>query len=399
MSLGGYKFVGYKFVLPDNYDGTDDSQVIAQILRFHKMKLTAFMESCSLSGANWHFSETNGDASFGSYGNVIYKLDTSGFNYASFFQYGNENAYYCMLSLSDASTSSSEDVALALDNYYWFWPSTSSTYCTSIVYSMDAVSLTPFNISNMFDPNYANKRLMFRGNTTWGVSTGTQTVKKVIPPSGSKFGFATKNKNILTFSGTTTLYFKVSSIDSLTLSNPDDVSNMFSVNLYIGRGTSNPSQNSQFIDYSGGPTQYFQVNKSNGSLYEYHTYNSSGISSKVSIPIISKAISIGVGSKMPFESIVISAGYERTQATAGFISQNITSKGVIDIDLLAMNLIYETNVQSSTIIPGTTYANGNYLCLYNILTQYRNCNGIIYCGWDASNSDINEDSTWQVYNG
>ena len=120
MSLGGYKFRGYKYTRPADYDSSVDAQVLAEVLKMHKCKLKAFTESCAASGAEWDFSYSNGDYAFGTHGNVIYKLDSSGFNLVSFFRYGTDDAYYAIVTLSDASWNTNDNKSLTLSNYYYF---------------------------------------------------------------------------------------------------------------------------------------------------------------------------------------------------------------------------------------------------------------------------------------
>ena len=97
MSLGGYKFVGYKCARPSGYVVGDTTSETNWVLLVHKTRVKAFMDSCALSGAQWTFNHTQGQFSLESYGNVIYRLDDVGYNYASFFKCGSSDAYYLIL--------------------------------------------------------------------------------------------------------------------------------------------------------------------------------------------------------------------------------------------------------------------------------------------------------------
>ena len=84
MAFGGYKFKGYKVVRANLATNTYANWC----LLVHQARIKAFMESCALSGAQWHFSKTNGPLSFESYGNVIYRVANANgedHDYLSFF--------------------------------------------------------------------------------------------------------------------------------------------------------------------------------------------------------------------------------------------------------------------------------------------------------------------------
>jgi len=402
MTLGGYIFKGYKFELPADYDATVDAQVIAQCLRLHKMKLKAFMESCTASGANWQFFETNGEISYESYGNVIYKLDESGFNYASFFRYGSDNAYYCMLTLSDAGFSTS-GFSLSLQNYYYVYIG-ATRYGYNVTNSMDSIGIEPITRSNLFststDAMY--HRLSFTSIYSAVITSYTSTSKSV--SNNQYIGYVTKGKSIIVIETrdlTQSSYFKILSIDSLELASNTDTSNMFSL-------TTN-SQVSQYITGNYFPgrlaiNRFVQVSGNNGLPYEFasHTYNTS-ISPYVATRSPQRAICIGVNNHIPFEPVVFSTLMGRKDDKI-INSDGIPTKGSVDISLLATNIVVTGQYDNSmdSVLLRKPFGGGNYLCIHKTVStsnSHPERKGIVYCGWDSTNPDIRIPDAWPVYNG
>lgn len=393
MSLGGYKFRGYKFILPSDYDATVDEQVIAQALRLHKCKLKAFMSACAATNADWQFYETNGDASFETYGNVIYKLDTDGFNYASFFRYGSDDAYYCMLTISNGSTNGT--VGILLQNYYSLYSST-TFYHTSIDNDMDSIGIAPITFANVFDSNAMFQRLSFFSQDNNGTYSGASSATLSKSLINHYCGYAIKGKNIISIFGNTfnTLVARVLSVGSLRLSSPDDTSNMFSntVRFSTTTGSSIVTCIYQITD--------IQVSGRTGYPYERNSTSGSNISSSVLINLPTRALVINPSTNIPYENAVLSTQLNRINY--GFSNQinndKITSKGAVDIDLLAINCFCKTGNGAN---PYQVCANGNYLCVQkwqetmNEIYAFTNSN--LYIGWDASNPDIRLESSWVEY--
>lgn len=382
MSLGGYKFVGYKFTLPADYDATVDEQVIAQALLLHKCKLKAFMGSCAASGANWQFYEVNGDASFENYGNVIYKLDLDGFNYASFFRYGSDDAYYCMLTISNGT------LGTEVQNYYYGYKASTNNH-TYLTNNLDSIGIAPITFSNVFGAMY--HRLTFYSQDT--ASSSSAAYNNTLSKSVSEHycGYVAKGKNIISIfsSSLSNFTIKISSFDSLTLSSPKDSSNMFSVCVTSGNSTGITQEQYVSSIYN------IQVSGQNGLPYEYgaHTSNTSRY---VFFNLPQKAMIINPGSNIPYENAIISAQSERL--TGGELNlDGITSKGAVDIDLIAVNCFANA---SYGINANQTCANGNYFCVKNTIVSSSNyyfCNSSLYIGWDPSNPNISETSSWVDY--
>ena len=390
MSLGGYKFVGYKFALPADYDSSVDAQVIAQALRLHKCKLKAFMSSCALTHAEWGFSEINGDASFEDYGNVIYKLDADGFNYASFLRYGTESAYYCILTISKGT------LGTDVKNYYLLY--STSYYHTKLTNNLDSIGIEPITFTNVFstDSNAMYHRLTFLSQDDSGIagSSSDNSLSKSV--SAHYCGYAVKGKNIISIfsSDFSSFYARVLSIGSLTLSSPGDTSNMFSLCTSfatVSTGSDRP--------YVYG-VSYIQVNGNNGKPYELQTTSSAGLGSYaayVRICLPQKAMVINPGTNIPYENAVIGALDNRLNGSELNLD-GITSKGSVDIDLLAVNCF----AQNTYVISAKqTCADGNYLCVSTFKTSlsadFYYQNSTLYIGWDSSNPDFTVASSWTDY--
>lgn len=401
MTLGGYIFKGYKFELPSDYDSTVDAQVIAQCLRLHKMKLKAFTESCAASGADWQFYETNGDASFESYGNVIYKLDTNGLNYASFFRYGSENAYYCMITMSDGGYYTGNSVQIY--NYYWGYIS-STSYRFEISNNLDSIGIEPITFSNMFDTSSGSMyhRLSFATNYGSVISGTTSNITKSL--RNQHFGYVTKGKNIISimsYDTTGTICYKVSSFDSLELASNTDNSNMFS--FVQMSGTANAATGN-YGSCHLACNIYTQISGNAGLPYEYDAHTTGSANS----PVIHlrnplRAVCILPNSDIPFEPVVFTSLCLRTNDKI-MNSDGIPVKGSTSIDLLATNVVLSANYDTgmSSVIMNKSFANGNYLCIHKTRAtsdSYWDRAGILYIGWDSTNPDIRIPDAWPVYNG
>lgn len=389
MALGGYKFVGYKYTRPADYDSSVDAQVLAETLKMHKCKLKAFTESCAASGAQWDFSYSNGDYSFGTHGNVIYKLDSSGFNLVSFFRYGNEDAYYAIATLNDASNGSS--TSLTLENRYYYYRGTTLTN-TFISNDMCCSSLVDMNTTNI-NARPTLDRLAFMSQ--FGDST---SISKSVP-SVRYYGYSTKDKCIIAltadslFSGQ---YFNISAIDALSLSSPDDSKNIFSFTTTASDGGgSDPSDKSMY--------GYLQTLNSNGIPRQNKaSYNTSNASPVMYILSPVTAICDSPSNYFPYEAAKISplnTGLQNNPIN----SLGILSKGIAKIDFLSVNNV----LPHANILPWKAYSNGNYLCVfkYTYTTAYAHMTDsdlyskIVYVGWDPSNPDITQESAWTAYTG
>ena len=398
MALGGYKFAGYKYTRPADYDSSVDAQVLAEVLKMHKCKLKAFTESCAASGAQWDFSYSNGDYAFGTHGNVIYKLDSSGFNLVSFFRYGTDDAYYAIVTLSDAAASSGN--ALTLSNYYHYYSGT-SLYHTVITNDMSCVGLIDLNINNINTQPVQDRLALIADSPAGGeqvVSTSWSSLDKAYSiPSARYYGYLTKGKCIISAINdniSSERVFKLSAIDCLNLSSPTDTKNIFAWVF-----TS--------IKYTGGTpataTTFrgtIQTLRHNGDPYEKVSSYNTAYNTQLFIPPAKKAVSYNSTSNIPYESAVLFANNTSLPTGAPLNADGILTKGTAMIDMLAVNLVYPY----AGINTNSTYANGNYLNVYDFIYTSQNIvsyllNRFVYIGWDPSNPDITSEDAWTAYDG
>lgn len=389
MSLGGYKFVGFKYVRPNSYTGTDD-EVKAEILKIHKGKLKAFLDSCAASGAEWAFSHTDGDLHFQSYGKVIFKLDLLGFNLVSFFRYGSEDAYFAIISLSDAATTSGRSLQLA--NYYYYYDNSTLNMITvdrNNFYCMSLADLTITNINTM--PTLDRLAIDNYGhNGLWNTQTNLE--KYIVDLE--YVGYATKGKAIIqirTSSLSGNFRAKICAIDCMKMSSPNDNKNIFQF------ATGSTISSSASLDYNA-MNGYIQTLNYDGVPYELDSHSSNtGKNAGLFVTPASQSICNSPGSVVPYEQVVITPGVNRTAGT--FINNDgILSKGRVNIDLLATNNVFPT----TNFVGGATFANGNYLYIGGVVTTSadaatRPLSRIYYCGWDPSNPDITQESAWTEY--
>lgn len=396
MALGGYKFVGYKYTRPADYDSSVDAQVLAEVLKMHKCKLKAFTESCTASGAQWDFSYSNGDYAFGTHGNVIYKLDSSGFNLVSFFRYGEEDAYYAIVTLSDASASSGH--SLQLDNWYYYYSGT-TTWGGQVTNNMSCISLVDLNINNINTSRSAATDRLTLASDDESSATSTSsywTISKSIPEQ-RYCGYATKGKCIISITASTLntpFTMKVSAIDALNISSPNDTKNIFSWAFRSSSGTGTATS----IDQQNGTIQTL---RQSGTAYEsISTYNTS-YNISLYIPSPKSAIVFNPTDNIPYEAAILCASNKGTVRTAvqDLNTDGILTKGQALIDLLAVNVI----APYSGAALWHPYANGNYLLAWYYAysggdTAISVLNGrFVYIGWDASNPDITADASWPTY--
>lgn len=396
MALGGYKFVGYKYTRPADYDSSVDAQVLAETLKMHKCKLKAFTESCAASGAQWDFSYSEGDYAFGTHGNVIYKLDSSGFNLVSFFRYGTDDAYYAIVTLSDASWTTG--YSLQLRNRYFYYSGTTQ-WSTQITNDMSCIGLVDLNMDNINAPRSATSDRLTLSSDNVGGSTSTNTywtVSKVIPVQ-RYHGYATKGKciiHITSESVNTLVAMKVSAIDALNISSPNDTKNIFSYTFTCAGGTGTAN-----VDQQNGTIQTL---RQSGTVYESISEYDSSYNIQLFISSPKSAIVLNPTNNIPYEAAILCANNKGTEKSGAqnLNTDGILTKGQAPIDLLAVNIVSPHEGMALW----HPYANGNYLLgWYYANTSISAINLLlgrfVYIGWDPSNPDITQESAWTAYTG
>ena len=131
MSLGGYKFAGYKCTKASGMSDVDLSLLI------HKTRLKAFTEACSKAGANWHFCKNSGTHDFEGNTGVIYNIIGVTVDFVSFFQYENENKYFAIITCPEISDGIFHNESRGLGYYVnggdrFLWTYRTMFHCASI---------------------------------------------------------------------------------------------------------------------------------------------------------------------------------------------------------------------------------------------------------------------------
>lgn len=401
MSLGGYKFAGYKCTKPS---GATDAQ---WALLIHKTRLKAFMAANTTASAGWSFDWSNGDESFETYGNVIYYADgTDPLNLVSFFKHGSgdDTKYYMIASLFNyANVTGYSRLVLpseaSLPAYY------SSSSVQWKIYGKQlfhAVSYERFLEDCLVGGanRYPKKAISLVPIGGFYLSTATNNIVDMTSAydyskQGTiRFGCAIRDKNIIsvTVHGSTipdSSYFKITFVgfDSMTLSSPSDTANIYGISLCSDRESTKQNNWSSNIN----PNSYC-----NCTLKDNFTrYDSLSVWSNLGLTPAQKAVFAGAPSTHPYESVSLNTCNSRTSSP--FLnSDGITSKGTFNIDLLSAN----SATPYTSVSPMNTYANGNYLlairCTSNPQTS-NTCQTNYYIGWDPSNPDITQESTWTAY--
>lgn len=427
MAFGGYKFKGYKVVRANLATNTYANWC----LLVHQARIKAFMESCALSGAQWHFSKTNGPLAFEDYGNVIYRVANANgeyHDYLSFFQYGNEELYYMISTLGEYYWEGrGTPEILYVSQYQEQGGSTTAGKYKFAGYS-SALSLQPFGDGGPFyfsdnSNSYPDHALpctsqMSGGSTSYytdGVKENTDGFSPSISTS-VKVGYATKGKDIITI--TPDNKGCIESGDAFaSLCDPDDSYTLAKIPLgsHVGETTSDSPINNVSLDYWTDECLDSSGNRSSKNT----SYSTSDKNNLAVIPDVNAYFSPG-GTKVPFGSVSLGT----TGAYNNLVSlnsNNIFTKGVIKPELLCCNSYYsETKSQQPAI--GSTVLGGNLLALcacqrvpnpnlppsrgrihagYTVPgTGYTDnyaicfCFPVAYVGWDPSNPDITNESSW-----
>ena len=380
MALGGYKFVGYHYSISAGYDSSDQTQVKAECLRMFKCRLRAFVESCAASGAEWEFNYTDGQYSFGEFGNVIYQFDSDGYNFGAFFKYKNKEQYM-MLRDRNSGASVGNDFKL-------FFNGTVLIYDSSHITS--ACGLVPFTPTDW--SSVLAGRLMLRG-----INYSTSDTSMVPSPSAKYLGFATKGADVIEFMGGTT-YVKIMSPDGFsTLCSPSDRYPVFDYGFRAQK------------EYANGVAHInrypVQALMWNGGAYTYlsTSITNLGLSGDYVLSLYTEKEAFY---KLPIDSIPYAAPVITTNNPNAVLINNdgLISKGRPKVELLAENTPFPASEISNVNIIAP-FANGNYLSVQSAyLIQSGStpsgtgtANAVLYCGWDPSNPDITQAGSWTEY--
>lgn len=389
MSLGGYKFSGYKC----NKGSLSDT---AFCLLMHKTRVKAFVEACASANANWHFCKTGGTIDFEGNTGVIYDVNGNGYNYASFFQYGDESKYIAILTLPNQTSGYFNDAAKIYNssntvcNLYYF----TCFHCISIdqfndyqfflsghTYPTKALQLLP--VTNLY-PGYDSPANL---STQWSFYYDANSGYTIY------FGYAVKGSKVISLASTSDMSYvssgfinaSVLGFDSITLSSQCDTYNIFCAGLRYDRTGEIGWTHTTLNDH--GPNSYVLTLTDSGARQNGYNkttnsmiFNDSGI-----------ATTTGTGNNIPFSAETIVCGdRDFNGISAGLNSDGILSKGTVDIDFLAANVR-----PGDTMSDCEAVANGNYILVSRGTTS--SYSPQYYVGWDPSNPDITLDSSWIEY--
>ena len=411
MAFGGYKFKGYKVVRANLATNTYANWC----LLVHQARIKAFMGSCALSGAQWHFSKTNGPLAFEDYGNVIYRVANANgeyHDYLSFFKYGDEELYYMIATLGEYYTDSGTSLVFNSSSLFGSYSSNAQVkyggICSCLALDADFKELGPFavmpakslacsSISNgatvSSSKAYSNESNA-NGN---GLSNGTIWI-----------GFATKGKDIVN------LYQKnctsVESGDTFSgYSTPNDQYGISKIILEIFKSSGEQAatvEGSRY--YLTANTCECLADAGYSNFFKSSTVQS-GYGAWLCIDIPTQSFYKNGNTVIPFSA--------PTLTTCGRNGRDISAvgmltKGVIKGELLSVNY---TKSQSYQPIVGTTVMGGNLItairCTPKTSSPYEGylipgaqysesisssnaaCPAA-YVGWDPSNPNINDDASW-----
>ena len=427
MAFGGYKFKGYKVVRANLATNTYANWC----LLVHQARIKAFMESCALSGAQWHFSKTNGALAFENYGNVIYRVANANgeyHDYLSFFQYGDEELYYMIATLGELYFSSSfgTPVVNSGANYSSNGSASTAAYRKFLGIS-SALSLSQFTDTGPFG-DYPANALPCSSCLTDCVNAGTTNISgsyntyegqltgHALGLSTIYAGYATKGKDIISFGpylSQSNFRACVESGDAFgNMCDPNDNKSLLKVvlGIFTNERNSTPSaaQSNGFylINFGNCETLTSQGLRSNYST------NAATSASSLVLTTPTAAIYSSANQSIFFEApFVTSIGSDKGALNSG----GCYAKGSIKTELLATNAVTDVaqlpqigstalaeNLLTARIPEKTAF--GSYVigsCKENSsnatdsgTTLPVTIHPVYYVGWDPSNPNILNESSW-----
>lgn len=421
MSFGGYKFKGYKVVRANLATNTYANWC----LLVHQARIKAFMESCALSGAQWHFSKTNGPLAFEDYGNVIYRVANANgdyHDYLSFFQYGDENLYYMISTLGEYYPESSAGTPYIRSNARYCGAGASSAASMKFKFASfsSALSREEFNDAGPFAtwPNSAlactSQRCDYEdAMSNWG-SVSEASTNTSLSGVNNYIGCVTKGKDIIWFRQKQYNVCCIESGDAFSaFCDPDDTIGLLKIVLGF-----NTAENQNTVPSSAHVLHYFNAEclaSSGERAFATSSYTNNTYSNATIIPDYGAFIKAG-GTKVPFGSVYLS---NLGKNIYDYSANKINQKGLIKNELLCAN-VYAYSAFNDAPPIGAPVLGGNLICaaeslytgsaafnIHGMTAGYKTpCVGITnasttdtigiccYVGWDPSNPDITNESSW-----
>lgn len=406
MDLGGYKFAGYKCTKGSSMTDAEWA------LRIHRTRIKAFLDANTSANAGWVFDLTEGELDYEAGDCAIYDLGGDGLNLVSYFRNGTyPNAkYYMIASLFNWTCGSATAPQIKVSNtgpivmgYY----SSSNQYKVVKQTLFHTVSFSPFPEDCLLYSanNYPSNALPLIPIGGWGSYSSSapnitpSTVQTYFKASSLYIGCAVKGFDIESFtidgshfSDSYMLNYARTTIvgfGSLTLSSPNDSANIYGITL---NGTDSNWEGFS-ATWTSSVVNYYQETL-NDAFTRYITNDKNN---HMYLAYPNKAFFNGSTQVYPYEAVVLTTGASRNSAP--FLNTDgITSKGLFNAELLSCNGSY--NYSSFTM--WGTVANGNYLtAVYKRTgsTSFGEPQATYYVGWDASNPNILDESSWAEFSG
>jgi hypothetical protein len=379
MSLGGYMFEG-RFCQKGSLTDVQWYHLL------HATRVAAFMAANTRANAGWEYDMT------GSSDGNIHCLDAVGNNYVTCFKNTAKGTYFALYTLCKATGTGTDSGSVQVTMKENYWRGSSNLHYLGVGCSC-FYTISKSHIAYDAKPGNVGCGLIPVGNTGTDSDLGSNytTVSSTFAGlTNARFGFAIKGDDIIAIqSKTSSTYLSVISGSGFSsFVNANDTQGIYCLNaqsIYTssaydvesdGRNSANLSMPVCICqNYLGN--FYFMSNLGFTPLTRY----------------------FGNMQEYPFESLYV-YGITNSQT-------NVSGKGTLKVDLMSMNCPGANN----GIVPGiwSTVAGGNYLTIRSLSGSnyytFNKVNGTsdiannvaIYCGWDASNPDITQESAWTEY--
>lgn len=395
MSLGGYKFRGYTAQRPGGMSNTD------WYLLIHKTRVKAFLDASAAANAGWVIDYTDGQLDFESTTGAIYRLDDLGYNYSTTFKRGSSNNEYFAICTFCRWTTGTADTQNGKISILSSLPINSSNSHS------DFSSHTLFHrvgsnrISPLANVNLAGRTglipvgMMSDATVSSTTSTDADSDSYLFSNYNTPhFGYAIKDGHIISITCTSiagSKYYSLLSTNAYqSMFNSSDNFATFDALNFTSYKQSNP-----------GEVPYDWVSE---AIWCRHTYNIDStwyFVNKSFIPLRTSKYTNST-TVYPFSSVyTISLDDSNNLKCSGI--------GSVYIDLLATNTVAGGGFATGTVVANgnyicvssKTFSNANVACTVGLSGKYVTVNNWvenIFVGWDPSNPDLNESSSWPVYN-
>lgn len=388
MSLGGYKFAG-------RYCQKGSLTDAQWALKMHKTKVAAFMAANTLSGAGWDYDMT------GSPDGNYHCLDSEGNNYVTVFKRTNgENdyAWFALYTLGKISSAVSAGYA-TVSTYRSYFGSTTNMYIGGGATNFVRIGQHAISYDDSLSQPIDGTSLIFPvGNISFNSSIdNSSTANTLIGQSSAFFGYAVKQSDIVIFSG--------KDISSICIS-------AVSGNAFSSLYNAGDSMACCILNFQAITSTYSSCYESASRFTQNAVLcgpslipNDTEFSPYGRLFAVPQAQFNGLIEQYPFQAIQTTSSYNT--------ATHIYGKGTLKIEFVAYN---SSDNNAKTLFSAS--ANGNYLPVSVVQTAWTS-NAVIrslnttqftdgynslssgypalYVGWDPSNPDITQSSSWTEY--